>query len=156
MLSKIFARRSPVVSASELSKILGSSPSNLKVLDCSTDQASQPGDCPRLNYHRCHIPGALFLDLDTLKEQRTNYMMMLPSQQHFSNVMRKNNIRLSDHLVCYDTSPANTFGFRVAWMFKAMGHPNVKVLDGGLAAWANGDHEVSRAEVNESEFNYTI
>ena len=57
---------------------------------------------------------------------------MLPNQIAFSNVMKKLNIKLSDMVVCYDTNPRNVYGYRAAWMFTAMGHNDVHVLDGGF------------------------
>ena len=38
-------------------------------------------------------------------------------------------------MVCYDTGAMQLFGYRAAWMFQAMGHNNVSVLDGGLPKW---------------------
>ena len=60
---------------------------------------------------------------------------MLPSQSHFSKIMRNLGIKNSDHVVCYDTSPRNVFSHRVAWMFSAMGKHDVIVLDGGFEQW---------------------
>ena len=49
--------------------------------------------------------------------------------------MRALAVKLSDTVICYDAGAMQFFGHRAAWMFKAMGHQNVKVLDGGLPKW---------------------
>ena len=46
--------------------------------------------------------------------------------------MKKLGIRLCDKVVCYDTGSMQFFGYRAVWMFHAMGHNNVCVLDGGF------------------------
>ena len=83
---------------------------------------------------------------------------MLPTANNFKNYMIRLNIKLSDHVVLYDTHPVNVQGFRTAWMFKVMGHQNVSVLDGGLNEWIKeglpvaGDTE----EAHDKQFNYKI
>ena len=49
--------------------------------------------------------------------------------------MKKLDVKLSDKVVLYDTSQRNVFGYRVAWMLQAMGHPDTHVLDGRYSAW---------------------
>jgi thiosulfate/3-mercaptopyruvate sulfurtransferase len=51
--------------------------------------------------------------------------------------MKKLGIRLCDKVVCYDTGAMQFFGYRAVWMFHAMGHNNVCVLDGGFQKWKN-------------------
>jgi thiosulfate/3-mercaptopyruvate sulfurtransferase len=41
----------------------------------------------------------------------------------------------SDHIVVYDGSGQNLSAPRVWWMFRAFGHSQVSVLDGGIAKW---------------------
>ena len=130
-----------IITCSQLQKILGSQA--LKILDCTAG--------PRTFFNSSHIPGAQFLDLDFLKHQSSPYPMMLPPSDHFRTVMQNLGVKKSDHVVCYDTSQRNVWGYRVAWMFEAMGHPKVQVLDGGFAKW-NG--EVS--QVNEDDFDYKV
>ena len=77
--------------------------------------------------------------------------MMLPPADHFRKVMQNLGVKKSHHVVCYDTSPRNVWGFRVAWMFSAMGHSNVQVLDGGFSKW-NG----KIGQTDESDFDYNL
>jgi thiosulfate/3-mercaptopyruvate sulfurtransferase len=59
---------------------------------------------------------------------------MMPSAELFTREVRALGIGQSAKIVVYDrlgvfSSP------RAWWMFKAMGHAEVAVLDGGLPAW---------------------
>lgn len=61
---------------------------------------------------------------------------MLPTAEAFSSACQKLGINNESLIVVYDNlgiymSP------RVRWMFNAMGHENIAILDGGLSAWVN-------------------
>ena len=60
---------------------------------------------------------------------------MLPNVKLFQDKMKFLDIKLNDRIVCYDSSDLQLFGYRAAWMFNAMGHKNVQVLDGGFKKW---------------------
>ena len=69
-----------------------------------------------------HIKGALYLDLENLKDMKTDLPLMMPNDGQFVNAMKRLNVKLSDTVVCYDTGVTQFFGCRAAWMLKAMGH----------------------------------
>lgn len=123
----------PTISTEELSNLIGKG--NVKILDCSVSMGRQEGDCHRVNFHVSHIKGAQYLDLDYLKDMRSDLPFMLPSEKAFVDRMKVLGVKMSDHVICYDTGAMQFFGYRAAWMFKAMGHPNVQVLDGGFPKW---------------------
>ena len=61
---------------------------------------------------------------------------MMPSQSEFINHMKSLHIRKDDTIVCFDH--AGVFSSPRVWFtFHTFGASNVKVLDGGLAAWRN-------------------
>ncbi|MFC6101120.1 sulfurtransferase [Olivibacter domesticus] len=66
---------------------------------------------------------------------------MLPSPLHFEAACRKLGINKSSKIVVYDNLGIY-FSPRVWWMFKAMGHSAISVLDGGLPAWKNKGYPV--------------
>ena len=72
--------------------------------------------------------------------------------------MKRLNVKLSDRVVCYDTGAMQFFGYRAAWMFQAMGHTNVQVLDGGFPKWVTEGKpvEATDAEAQESDFAYKL
>ncbi|CAO3625124.1 unnamed protein product [Cunninghamella echinulata] len=59
---------------------------------------------------------------------------MLPSPKVFADAVGELGINNEDHVVVYDTT--GTFSAaRVYWTFKAFGHQQVSILNGGLPAW---------------------
>ena len=115
-------------------------------------------DCPRIEYLKSHIPGAVFLDLDNLKDQKTDLPYMMPSEAAFVGAMKCHGIKLSDTVICYDGGPSQFFGYRAAWMLQTMGHPNVSVLDGGFPAWLKDGKAVEATDASASadDFAYKL
>ena len=72
--------------------------------------------------------------------------------------MRALAVKLSDTVICYDAGTMQFFGHRAAWMFKAMGHPNVKVLDGGLPKWIKDGFPVESCDrdFKVDDFGYSL
>lgn len=93
-------------------------------------------------YHKGHIPGAVFFDIDKIADQSSALKHMLPDPILFSSRVRALGIGDGNRIIVYDQN-----GFfasaRVWWMLRVMGHRDVHVLDGGFAAWqaANGSVE---------------
>lgn len=80
------------------------------------------------------IPGAIRFDVDTVKRQDTDLPHMAPASADFARMVGAMGISDRQTIVVYDgiglfASP------RVWWMFKRMGAPQVKMLDGGMPAW---------------------
>jgi len=72
----------------------------------------------------------------------------LPSPEQFENSCRKLGINNSSKIVVYDNLGIY-FSPRVWWMFKAMGHQNIALLNGGLPDWISQGYEtVQRKENN--------
>ena len=82
-----------------------------------------------------HIPGAVFFDIDKIADTNSDLPHMLPSPEKFSSRVR--NLGLGDgvRIVVYDASGGFMAACRVWWMFRAFGHQDVAVLDGGLPKW---------------------
>lgn len=102
-----------------------------------------------------HIPGALFFDIDDLSDEKTNLPHMLPSTVKFSSRMKKMGIGDGARIVVYDTSGIFSAA-RVWWTFRAMGHRDVAVLNGGLRKWkAEGRPTEDGPAAKRSERHYT-
>ncbi|HKV17189.1 MAG TPA: 3-mercaptopyruvate sulfurtransferase [Reyranella sp.] len=89
---------------------------------------------PRAEYENQHIPGAVFFDIDEIADTTSSLPHMLPSPEKFSARVRKLGLGDGNKIVIYDTTPM-TGAARVWWMFRAMGHKDVAILDGGLPKW---------------------
>ncbi|MEO9801627.1 MAG: sulfurtransferase [Reichenbachiella sp.] len=87
------------------------------------------------------IPGTRIFDLkNSFSDPETDLPHMLPSIRQFERECRKLGINNSSKIIVYDhlgiyTSP------RVWWMFRAMGHEQIAILDGGLPAWIAEEYE---------------
>ena len=81
------------------------------------------------------IPGALRFDYDQqVRNPLSSLPHMMPTPEHFAAEVRKLGSSNNSTVVIYDRTGvyASPRGW---WMFRAMGHDTVAVLDGGLPAW---------------------
>ena len=107
---------------------------NLVILDASMKPVTPVGANDSQEEPAC-IQGALRFDFDNhLRDKSTDLPHMMPSADFFTEEMQKLGIHKDSAIVVYDyvgvySSP------RAWWMFRAMGHDQVAVLDGGLPAW---------------------
>jgi thiosulfate/3-mercaptopyruvate sulfurtransferase len=88
----------------------------------------------RAEYNACHIPGAVFFDLDEIADTSSPLPHMLPSPEKFSSRMRKLGLGDGNRIVIYDQQGLMSAA-RVWWTFRVFGHRDVAVLDGGLPKW---------------------
>jgi len=81
------------------------------------------------------ISGAEFFDYNTkIKDPDTPLPRMLPSADLFTQSVRDLGVNKDSLIVIYDTNQLFSAP-RAWWMFRAMGHHKVCVLEGGLEAW---------------------
>ena len=92
------------------------------------------GRDPKAEYLAEHIPGALFFDIDDLSDEKSSLPHMLPSTVKFASRMKKMGVGDGMRIVVYDTLGLFSAA-RVWWTFRAMGHEDVAVLNGGLKKW---------------------
>ncbi len=81
-----------------------------------------------------HIPGAMFFDIDDLVDEKSSLPHMLPPTPKFASRMKKLGVGDGMRIVVYDTYGLFSAA-RVWWTFRAMGHQDVAVLNGGLKKW---------------------
>ena len=106
---------------------------DVRIVDCSWFLPGIERD-PRAEYAATHIPGAVFFDIDEISDLDSPYPHMLPSTVKFSARVRKLGLGDGARIVTYDSSGIMGAA-RVWWTFRAMGHEDVVVLDGGLPKW---------------------
>ncbi len=85
-------------------------------------------------FHRAHIPGARFFDIDRVADRRSPLPHMVPDPAEFGAAVGALGVGNNDLVVVYDRD-GTTSGARVWWMFRLFGHDRVAVLDGGLPKW---------------------
>ncbi|PPC86194.1 MAG: 3-mercaptopyruvate sulfurtransferase, partial [Hyphomicrobium sp.] len=106
---------------------------DLIVLDGSWHLPTEKRDA-KAEYLAEHIPGALFFDIDEFSDEKSSLPHMLPSTVKFASRMKKMGIGDGARIVVYDTTGIFSAA-RVWWTFRAMGHQDVAVLNGGLRKW---------------------
>ena len=121
----------PLVTTAWLAEHLGDP--GLVILDGSWHMPADNRD-PKAEYAERHIPGAVFFDIDQISDHASDLPHMLPSPQEFATAARRLGVEPNSRIVVYDT-PGMFSAPRVWWSFRAMGHDDVVVLDGGLKAW---------------------
>jgi thiosulfate/3-mercaptopyruvate sulfurtransferase len=89
-----------------------------------------PGD----DYLAAHLPGAVFFDVDHIADPNDALPHMYPDATRFAREVAALGISSGDTVVAYD-SGGWVAAPRAWWMLLSFGHPNVKVLDGGLKKW---------------------
>ncbi|TAM82919.1 MAG: sulfurtransferase, partial [Jatrophihabitans sp.] len=93
----------------------------------------------RAAYRGGHIPGAVWLDVDTdLSEpaSASGGRHPLASPRRFASALGRAGIAAGTPVVAYDDASGSTAG-RLWWMLHALGEP-AAVLDGGIDAWPGG------------------
>ncbi len=125
------SRNSPLINPAAL---YGSWSRSDVILDASWYLPAHDRD-PDAEYLAGHIPHAQRFDFDwVVVDQMSELPHMLPSPAEFQSHARRLGICADSRVVVYDG--AGIFAApRAWWMFRAMGHDNVVVLDGGLPAW---------------------
>lgn len=120
-----------VVSVAELADDLGSP--DLRVCDVRWHLADP--DRGRVEYQEGHVPGAVFVDLETvLTGQDGPGRHPLPDPTDFARRLAASGIGRGHRVVAYDDA-GGSIAARLWWMLGAIGHGEVAVLDGGYPAW---------------------
>lgn len=148
-----FKPDSPLTSAEWLVK--HASAPDIRVLDATW---VMPGSSPtgKEMYDAQHIAGARFFDIDDIADTSTDLPHMLPSPEKFASRCRRLGLGDGHRIICYDQN-----GFmasaRAWWMFRVMGHDDVAVLDGGLAAWKAAGGEIEDLpELSSTDRHFTV
>ena len=84
-----------------------------------------------------HVPGSFYLHLDRdLSGVKTgrNGRHPLPERAVFAATLARCGVTPASQVVALDAQ-GGVYAARLWWMLRWMGHANVAVLDGGLAAW---------------------
>jgi thiosulfate/3-mercaptopyruvate sulfurtransferase len=110
----------------------------------------------RGEYLAAHIPGALYMDIDTdlsAPKGQGPGRHPLPSPQAFAATAGRAGIGPETYVVAYD-SAGGANAARVWWLLRYFGHARAAVLDGGWDAWqaAGGPVEAGETAVEPATF----
>lgn len=139
----------PLITADELRAL-----PDVTVLDVRYRMGGPPG---RAEYDAGHVPGAVYVDLDTELAgpvgDGSRGRHPLPSTADFEAAMRRAGVDDDRPVVVYDAWEGRAAG-RAWWLLRFHGHADVRVLDGGWPAWqaAGGGTSTEAAPVAAGRF----
>ena len=107
---------------------------DVRLVDCTYFLPNDGRTGPE-EYKKQHLPGAVFFDIDDVKNADDPLPHMIPSAEVFSSKVRKLGLGDGNRIVCYDHNGGGSAAARVWWMFRLFGHDDVAVMDGGLPKW---------------------
>lgn len=88
-------------------------------------------------YAEAHVPGAIYAHLDRDLSDHARRGLgrhPLPQADTFARWLATVGYAPEQHWIVYDAD-SGAFAARLWWMLRAIGHREVRVLDGGIAAW---------------------
>ena len=90
-------------------------------------------DMRRGGYDAGHIPGAVYLQPDSIRDAK-NAPTFLPTAAAFESLMVRLGISNTTRVVVYDER-GGIYAARLWWLLNAFGHTNVALLNGGWIKW---------------------
>jgi len=122
----------------------------LRILDARWDL--DDGDYRAMHLGN-RISASKFFSFDECRDLDTPFDRMLPTSADFSAYVSNLGISNQHHVVVYDdnekvgaySSP------RVWWMFRAFGHDNISILDGGFGKWCLDGYPTVSGEYTKDE-----
>jgi thiosulfate/3-mercaptopyruvate sulfurtransferase len=127
---------SPLISPTELAELVtGPGPARSSVLDVRWRLGGPPG---LDDYRSGHLPGAVFVDLNTVLAAPPGPAGRhpLPEPARLAEALGSLGVTEESTVVCYDDADGSVAA-RAWWLLRWLGLPagQVRVLDGGYAAW---------------------
>ena len=130
-MKKTSEQKSPLISAVELTALMAEQ--KVVLID------ARAGADAKKRYAEGHLEGAIHVDLEKdlsqpIADASKGGRHPLPPVKGFTALLGKLGIDPSAHVVVYDDKAGANAAARFWWMLRSLGHENVQVLDGGLAA----------------------
>lgn len=126
-------RRSQMVI--EVETLAAQEAQTVRILDCRF--SLQDPNAPRTAFVAGHIPGAQFLDLETILSDHSiadRGRHPLPQPQHVVDHLAAMGVDKDSDIILYDDSFVAASA-RAWWMLNALEYRSVRILNGGLQAW---------------------
>ncbi|MCD6580650.1 MAG: sulfurtransferase [Desulfuromusa sp.] len=118
---------------------------NIRILDLQ----------PRSGYQRAHLPGSVNTDYGKWRVKGLNGTpAVIPEQDYLDNLIGQLGIDKNTHVILAPVGAGASdmaVATRIYWTFKAMGHDEISILNGGLTAYSQipGHHFVDEAHIPE-------
>lgn len=150
----------PLISVADLATALASARPPLAL-----DVRFPPSSAGQAAYQEEHVPGAVFLDRDAVlaappgtEPGPSGGRHPLPDPATLEEALRALGVRADHPVVVYDegTVPPGGSVARAWWVLRWAGHPDVRVLDGGFAAWKNDGRPTTAEVVEKAPGDFTV
>jgi thiosulfate/3-mercaptopyruvate sulfurtransferase len=124
----------PLISVPDLAEALGG-PDRPTLIDVRWRLGGPPSTGAGV-YRAGHLPGAVYVDLDTdlAGHPGPDGRHPLPDMARFEATMRRAGVCAGRDVVVYDDTESMAAA-RAWWLLRYFGHDRVRVLDGGYPAW---------------------
>ena len=130
------ASRARLVSTADLAPLVAA-PDRATVLDVRPDVTM---------YLKSHIPGAVYLHTESLRGSEGGVPNLLLPEASYAAIFARAGVRFDRPVVVYASGESrNIDATYVAWILAGLGHPDVRVLDGGMGKWELESRPVTRA-----------
>jgi thiosulfate/3-mercaptopyruvate sulfurtransferase len=122
------AAQSPtLVSTEELANLLARSDSGIRVIDARNDYTL---------YLQSHIPGAVYLNTEELRAWDRGAPNLVLPLDSYRVLFSRLGVRMNRPVVVYSAGEVRDIDATyVAWILQGLGHPAVRLLNGGLGKW---------------------
>lgn len=145
---------SPLISAHDLHERIRTG-GGIRLLDVRYRLDRPDG---RADHLEAHLPGAVYVDMDT--ELATHGAASegrhpLPSRETLQDAARRWGLDDADSVVVYDDY-RSVAAARAWWLLRRAGVDDVRVLDGGLAAWRAAGLPLEQGEVVPARGSVTL
>lgn len=111
--------------------------------------------CKDTTYSEIHIPGAVHLAYSRIVVGDHPVYGLLPDPGQLAQTLSEHGIDNASHVVAYDDEGGGNAS-RLLWSLEAMGHPHYSLLNGGLHAWANEGHPLSRKPAIPAAASFSV
>jgi thiosulfate/3-mercaptopyruvate sulfurtransferase len=101
-----------------------------------------------------HVPGAVWFDIDDVKDPTNPLPHMLPDAETFAAKVGALGLGSDCAIVAYDGLGLMSAA-RIWWMFRVFGHDAVAVLDGGLPKWVKEGRPVETGDAAPQPARFT-
>jgi thiosulfate/3-mercaptopyruvate sulfurtransferase len=120
-------------------------------------RATSSGPVGKPDYDAGHLPGAFFVDLDTALAgpPGDGGRHPLPDPETVEATLRRCGVGEGSRVVVYDARESYAAA-RAWWVFRWAGVDDVRVLDGGFAAWQAAGLPVSDEESSDRQGEVTV
>lgn len=147
--------QSTLVTSKWLCDVMKLNMSNRRILDASWHLPNAGRDA-LLEYKRCHIPGAVFFDIEECADKSSGLPHTIPPVQVFEAYVGALGIGNDTHIIVYDNHPQFPVfsAQRVWWTFRLFGHSNISILNGGLTKWISEGGEITNKPSSYSQKAY--